>query len=53
MYPAETLDDRYIGSKLVCLQNWITCDHLNLNVKKSELMEFCEPLIDIKVQNER
>ena len=53
MYFAETLDDRCIRSDIVCLQKWITCYHLYLNVKKSDLMWFCEPMTDIRLQNER
>ena len=53
MYSTETLDDRCSGSDIVCLQKWITCNHLYLNVKKSEHIWFCEPLTLIKFQTER
>ena len=53
MYSAETLDDRCIRSDVDCLQKWITCYHLYLNVKKSDLMWFCEPMTDIRLQYER
>ena len=52
MYSAETLDDRCIHSDIVCLQEWINCNYLYLNVRKSELMWFCEPITDIRLQNE-
>ena len=29
MYTAKTLDDRCIGSDIVCLQKWITCEQLS------------------------
>ena len=53
MYSAETLDDRYIGSDTVCLQKWITCSPLYLKVKKSELIWFCNPMTDIRLQIEK
>ena len=36
MYSAETLDNKLIGSGIVCLLKWITCNRLYLNVDKSE-----------------
>ena len=53
IYSAEALDDRYIGSDVVWLQMWIICNQLYLNVKKCELMCFCDPLTDIRPQSER
>ena len=53
IYSAEALDDRCIGSDVVCLQMWTTCNQLYLNVKKCELMWFCDPLTDIRPQSER
>ena len=44
MNSTETLNDRCICFDLVCLQNGITCNYLDLNVKKSELMWSCQPL---------
>ena len=52
MYSAETLDDRCIGSDIVCLQMWVTCKYLSMNVKKSELMWFCDWMTDNRLQNE-
>ena len=53
MNSSETLNDRWIGFDLVCLQNEISCNKLDLNVKKSELMGFCQPLTDIRLHNQR
>ena len=45
--------NRCIGADIVCLQKmWITCSHLYLIVEKSELMWFCQPLTDIRLQIE-
>ena len=53
MYSAETLDNRCIGSDIVCLQKWINWNYSYLNVKKYEIMLFSEPLTDIGLQIER
>ena len=46
--------NRCIGSDIVGLQKmWITCSHLYLIVEKSELIWFCQPLTDIRLQIER
>ena len=52
LYSAETLFDRSIGFDFVCLKKRITCNHMYLNVKKPELVWFCDPLRDIRLQNE-
>ena len=52
LYSSKNLDDRCINFDIINLTKWINSNSLLLNVKKSELMWFCKPEDDIKINNE-